>query len=60
MGLIKKWRIIFPVIVLVAIFIYILWRSTEHINPVNVIGIAIVAGIIIYFSYLANSFKKYR
>lgn len=60
MELFRKWRIIVPAIVLLAIFIYVLWRSTEYINPVNVTGTVIVAGIIVYFIYLANSFKKYR
>lgn len=60
MGLFKILRIAVPAIALVAIFIYILWRSTDYLNPVNVIGTVVVAGVIIYFIYLANSFKKYR
>lgn len=60
MGLLKKWKIIVPAIALAAIFVYILWRSTDYLNPVNVIGTVVVAGIIIYFIFLAHSFKKYR
>ena len=60
MGLLKKWQIIVAAIALAAIFVYILWRSTAYLNPVNVIGTAVVAGIIIYFIFLASSFKKHR
>ncbi len=59
MGLFRKWRMIIPAILLLAIFIYILWVSTDYMTPANVIGTVIVAGIIVYFIYLANSSKKY-
>ncbi len=60
MGLYRKWRIIIPAILLVAIFVYILWINTDYMTPANIIGTVIVAGIIAYFIYLANSSKKYR
>ena len=60
MGIFKYWKIVLSIFVLAAIFVYFLWYSIEYLNPANIIGTVLVAGIIVYFIVTANSLKKGR